>query len=102
MTQEIICEEEEEQKTSQALDEIISVLKKYNLRVQDLILLYGNLGYSIGASIAGIDTKEGPSIEELQKQYYEKPSIDIAMMLQGMLTTTWYEDVLNNKETKEE
>ena len=101
MTNEnILCEEEEQQRASDALSEIILTLKKHKLRVQDLILLYGNLGYSIGASIEGIDNTQGPSLDELQKRYYEKPTVGIALMLQGMLTTSWYDDVL--KQEKEE
>jgi hypothetical protein len=98
----ILCEEEEQEKTSKALDEIILILQKYKLRVQDLVLLYGNLGYSIGASIEGLKNTEGPSIDELQKNFYEKPTVGIAMMLQGMLTTTWYDDVIKSNKEKEE
>lgn len=100
--EKILCEEEEQEKASEALNEIILTLKKYKLRVQDLILLYGNLGYSIGASIEGLDNTQGPTIDELQKKYYEKPTVGIAMMLQGMLTTTWYDDVLKSNKEKEE
>jgi hypothetical protein len=97
--EEFLIDEEEEAKSSKALEDIISILKVAKLRVQDLVLLYGNLGYSIGASIEGIDTSQGPSVDELQKQYYEKPTIGVAMMLQGILTTTWYDDI--SKQTKE-
>lgn len=100
MTDQIVCEEEEEKKASEALDEVLAVLKKHKLRIQDLILLYGNLGYSIGASIEGL--KEGPSLEELQKLYYEKPSIGISLMLQGMLTTSWAEDYIKQQEGKKD
>lgn len=98
--QEVICEEEEEQKASNALSEIIEVLKKYRLREQDLVLLYGNLGYSIGASIAGVDPANGPTVDELQKAYYVKPTLGTAMMLQGILVTTWYSDI--NKTNEDE
>lgn len=99
----ILCEEEEQERTSEALNEMVLVLQKHKLRIQDLVLLYGNLGYSIGASIEGIDNSQGPSLEELQKKYYEKPTVGIAMMLQGMLTTSWYDDILKpNKEKVEE
>lgn len=97
------CEDEEQEKASQALNEILEILNKYKLRTQDLILLYGNLGYSIGASIEGMKNSVGPTVEELQKSYYEKPTVGIAMMLQGLLTTTWQDDILKtNQEANEE
>lgn len=92
----IVCEEEEQDKASKALDDILIVLKEAKLRTQDLILLYGNLGYSIGASIDGLTGSPGPSVEELQKMYYEKPSIGVAMMLQGILTTSWHDDYIKS------
>lgn len=91
------CEEEEKDKASLALDQILQILDKHKLRVQDLVLVYGNLGYSIGASIENL-VESGPSLEELQKRYYEKPTIGIAMMLQGMLTTTWGDSIQTNKD----
>lgn len=87
-------EEEEQDKASKALGDILEVLKAAKLRTQDLILLYGNLGYSIGASIEGLTGSPGPTADELQKTYYEKPTIGVAMMLQGILTTSWYDDYL--------
>lgn len=92
-------EEIEQKKSSQALEEILIVLAKYRLRVQDLVLTYANLGYSIGASIENIkEGDEGPSLEELQKSYHTKPTIGVALMLQGILTSSWYEDIIKNKE----
>ncbi len=91
--EEIICEEEEQEKASEALDEILATLNKFSLRVEELVLLYSNLGYSIGASIDGIGANdEKPSLESLQQKYYEKPSIGVALMLQGLLTSTWVDD----------
>jgi hypothetical protein len=87
-------EEDEQDKTSKALDDVLSVLKAAKLRTQDLILLYGNLGYSIGASIEGVTDSPGPSVDELQKTYFEKPSVGVALMLQGILTTSWHDDYL--------
>jgi hypothetical protein len=98
---EIICEEEEEEKTSETLDEIIQVLQKRKLREEDLVVLYGNLGYSIGVSMEGIDPQNAPGLEELQKQYHLKPTVGVAMMLQGIIISSWYSDVAKNRENKE-
>jgi len=92
-------EEEEQRNSSQALEEILLVLAKYKLRVQDLVVTYANLGYSIGAAIENIkEGDEGPSLEELQKSYHTKPTIGVALMLQGILTSSWHEDIIKNKE----
>jgi molybdopterin converting factor small subunit len=93
-------EELESSKTSKALDEILDVLRKHKLRLHDLVLLYGNLGYSIGASIENIKDDDGPTLDELQKKYYEKPTIGISLMLQGMLTTTWIDDIHKTNDVK--
>ena len=88
-----ICEEEEQAKAGQALQELMDVLNKYKLRTQDLIAVYGNLGYAIGGTIESIDPSQGPSLEELQKRYYARPTLGVALMLQGMLTTSWYDQI---------
>lgn len=80
---------EELENTSKALDEVLEVLQKYNLTAQSLVILYGNLGYSLGASIDGYQGGEGPSYEELEKKYYSEPTIGTSMMLQGLLVTSW-------------
>lgn len=100
-TDPLIDIEEEVQKASLAFDEILLVLKKHKLRVQELVTLYGNLGYAIGAAIEKIpEGVEGPTPEELQKSYYEKPTIGVALMLQGVVTSSWSENI--NKENVQE
>ena len=84
--------------TSKALDEILGVLNKHNLKAKDLVLLYGNLGYSLGASVDGYEGGEGPTYEELEQKYYTKPTVGTALMLQGMLVTTWYDEVEQDDE----
>lgn len=96
----VVCEDEESDKASAALDEVLSVLKKHNLRIQELVLLYGNLGYSIGASIEGLS--EGLTLDELQKKYYENPTVGVTLMLQGILTTTWKDDYLKQQAGKKD
>lgn len=90
-----VCEDEERERANQCLQELIGVLQKYNLRVQDLTVVYGNLGYAIGASVEGHKDGEGPTLEELQQQYYTSPTLGCALMLQGMLVTSWYDQVSN-------
>jgi hypothetical protein len=90
-----ICEEDEQEKANKALDEIIQLLNKYKLRTQDLVVVYGNLGYTIGATIEAVDPNYGPSLEELQEKYYKEPTLGVALMLQGMLTTSWHDQVAN-------
>lgn len=82
-------------KTSALLEDTRQLINQYNLDVPQLIHFYGNLGYLIGASMAGYKEK-GPSLEELKRQYYLNPTVDIAMMLQGLTITTWEEDYLTN------
>ena len=82
----------DEDKVSKAHKDIIKIFNKHKLNVGEIVLLYGNLGYTLGASIGGYEGK-GPSMEELQKAYYEKPSLAVAMMLNGANVTTWYEDI---------
>ena len=60
--------------------------------------MYGNLGYSIGASIEEIEQGSGPTVEELQKSYYQNPTVGTALMLQGLLTSSWYDNSSVKKE----
>jgi len=84
---------EERDKANKALSALIETLAEYHLRAQDLLVVYGNLGYAIGASMEGHKGNEGPGLEELQQAYYTSPSVGIALMLQGMLITSWHSDV---------
>jgi hypothetical protein len=81
-------------KVAKLIDKIIKLLNKSNLNIPELIVLYGNLGYHIGASIAGVSTKEGPTVEELRKLYYQRPTVDVGLMLQGLMITDWEKDFL--------
>ena len=83
------------------MEEVIEVFQKNKLTVGEILIVYGNLGYALGASIEGFDDK-GPSISELNQLYYTKPTPGVALMLQGSLVTTWYEDWVNKlKEIKD-
>jgi hypothetical protein len=91
----VTVDEEERERANQALGELIDVLAKYKLRAQDLVVVYGNLGYAIGASMEGHSGDSGPGVEELQQAYYSKPTLGVALMLQGMLITSWHADAAN-------
>lgn len=90
-------------KASEALTEIVEVFKKYKLRAGEIAVVYGNLGYTLGASIAGYQGKGPGDVKELERLYYANPTLGIALMLQGMQTTIWYEDhkerVINKDKT---
>lgn len=77
------------------IEKIKKILNKNKLTIPELIVMYGNLGYHIGASIAGLETP-GPTLEVLQKEYYTKPTVDVGLMLQGLLITDWVEDFLKH------
>jgi hypothetical protein len=66
--------------------------KNKTLDVKELLILYGHLGYTLGASIGGY-TGKGPGVPELTKKYMEEPTIDTALMLQGLQTILWAEDL---------
>lgn len=97
------------EKVSDAHERIVTVLQEQKLTVGELLVLFGNLGYTLGASIAGYKEK-GPSPEELEKLYYagssnKKKHLGVALMLQGMTVTSWYEDwksIQLNEDTQEE
>lgn len=73
-------------------DELVKVFQKYKPTVGEIIIAVGNLCYSLGASIGGYKEK-GPSVEEIQKLYYAEPGrIDVSLMAQGIIMTTWHED----------
>lgn len=84
--------ETRDKKILQALESCQKTLNKLKLNIPELILFYGNLGYRLGAAIAGIHGGSGPDTEELQKAYYQNPTVDVGLMLQGLLINTWEEN----------
>ncbi len=79
-------------KADKALEDLIKVFAKHKLTIQEILLVYGNLGYTLGASIGGYKDK-GPSVSELEHMYATKPTIDVAMMLSGITCTQWINDL---------
>jgi hypothetical protein len=80
-------------KVGAILTKVMKLLNKNNMTIPELIMFYGNLGYHVGASIAGYQGT-GPSLEELKKLYYSNPTVDVGLMLQGLLITSWEEDYI--------
>jgi hypothetical protein len=77
------------------LAKILAQLDKASLNVPELLSLCGKLLYTIGASMSGF-TKAGPSLEVLEREYYTNPCVDVALMIQGQLISTWIEDYTRN------
>lgn len=90
-------------KVSKVHAELIKVFQKYSLNVGELLLVYGNLGYTLGASVDG-HQGTGPSIQELKEAYYTQPTVGVALMLQGIEVTTWHDDLvkLQNQEKEKD
>ena len=71
---------------------LVEVFQEAKPTIGEILIAYGNLGYTLGASI-GRYSEKGPSFEELNELYYKEPGrLDIAMMLQGLTICSWYED----------
>ena len=95
------------ERCNDVLVELVEVFQKHKPTVGEIILALGNLCYTLGASI-GKHSQPGPSVAEIQKLYYEHPErIDIALMAQGTLLSSWFGDweelqTKDKKDTKEE
>jgi hypothetical protein len=83
----------DDEKIVKVVNKVMKLLNKENLSIPELILFYGNLGYHIGASIAGC-SGVGPDLETLKKEYYRNPTVDVALMQQGLIVNSWAEDFL--------
>lgn len=89
------------EKVEEAFAQLVSVFQEQKLTVGEIIIAYGNLGYTLGASIEGY-AGQGPSIEELEKLYYQNPTIGVSLMLQSIMVTTWFDDYMNNTDKLKE
>ena len=83
-------------RVEQCYEELVEVFRKHRLGVGEILIAYGNLGYTLGASIEGYKGK-GPSPDDLKRLYYSKPSPGVALMLQGITVTTWYDQYAQTK-----
>jgi len=81
-------------KCSQLLSKLLEVFQESGPTVGEILVAYGNLGYSLGAAIEGHEST-GPDVEELKKKYYVDPTVGTALMLQGIEVTNWFQDHKN-------
>jgi len=82
----------DDKKCNNLYKELVEVFQKHKPTVGELLIAYGNLGYTLGASVGGYKDK-GPSTEELEKLYYSEPgNIAVALMLQSMTVVSWYSE----------
>lgn len=75
--------------------ELVQVFQKHKLTVKEILLVYGNLGYTLGASIEGYEEGKGPNEQQLYSMYYTKATPGVALMCQGINITTWLDDINN-------
>jgi len=85
---EIDSQEVNEEKVLKILDKTRKLFNKHHPTIPEIILAYGNLGYMLGASMAGCEGV-GPSEDEIRRAYYSKPTVDVAFMAQGLEMTRW-------------
>jgi hypothetical protein len=78
-------------KVGKTVNKVMKVLNDSDLNTGELLLLVGNLTYHIGAAIGRIKGT-GPGQEDLEKEYYRNPTVDTALMLNGLLETAWVDD----------
>ena len=76
---------------SELLSELIKAFRERSPTVNEILVVYGNLGYSLGAAIEGHQDR-GPNVQELQEKYYKNPTVGAALMLQGIEVTSWSKD----------
>jgi hypothetical protein len=89
-----------EEKASEALEELLNVFQKYHLNPEEIVLVMSNLLYSLGASVEGHDD-QGPSVTEVMEAYYTNPTVGNALMAQGLLMNQEWMSVFK-KATEEE
>lgn len=85
----------DDKKVTKVIEKIMKVINKEKLNIPELLVMYGNLGYFIGASMAGCG-HNGPSLEELKDIYHKDPTVDTGLMMQGLLITSWEEDYISH------
>jgi len=81
----------DERKVEKTIEKLHKIINKAKLSVPEILIAYGNLGYHLGASLAGFQGK-GPDTATLKRFYYANPTVDVGLMLQGLMITTWEQD----------
>ena len=78
----------DEKKIDESIEKTLKVINKSKLNIPELIVFYGRLGYNIGAGMAGLKAS-GPNFAQVQQEYYRNPTVDVGLMLQGLMIQTW-------------
>jgi len=79
------------------LRKVMRAFNKGKLNIVEQLIMLGNLLYSVGASQAGYKG-QGPSVPELEKKYYEKPTAATTLMLTGLQIILYAETTKEKKE----
>ncbi len=79
-------------KVQKTYDALVKIFQKNKLSVKEILIVLGNLTYTLGASIGEYKDK-GPGINTLQELYLKKPTIDVAMMISGLQFQHWVLDL---------
>lgn len=84
------------EKVSNSFEKVIKLLNSEGLTTSELVVLLGNLMYTIGASSGGYGST-GPSIDKLEELYQQNPTnISVGLMYQAWLLLAWYEEYKNH------
>lgn len=81
-------------KCENALDKLQKTFNESKLSLKELIWVYGQLGYNIGATLEG----KAFNLEEVQKEYYTKPRLGIALQVQGLQIQTWTDAIEESRD----
>lgn len=81
-------------KCEQILDQVHEILNKSKLSLKELVWVYGQLGYNIGASLEG----QAFSPEDATKEYYTSPRLGVALQVQGLQTQTWTDQIEESRD----
>ncbi len=81
-------------RAQQLVSQTCQTLTTQKFKAPETLEFLAYLLHSIGSSIAQENKVSSSfSLEELQKRYYKGPSVDSALMLQGLLLFAWEEDL---------
>jgi hypothetical protein len=84
-------------KIQKCLKQTLDLINNNHLTVEETVVLYGNIGYSIGLSVMK-RTDNPPTIEELERLFYQNPTIDVSLMLTGLNVASWLDKKKGEKE----
>ncbi len=79
------------EKINPVLNKILKTITRKLLSIEEIVVLYGNLGYWLGASLSNETSLI--NINELIRRYNEKPTIATALMITGLTVISWVNEV---------